>query len=53
MQKEIIREIGIWALRIVLAVGALFCATKEKESVAGLLCATIVLSFFFSEDESD
>jgi hypothetical protein len=47
MNRDTVREIGIWGLRVVLVVGAVYAAGQNKNDVAGSLITALVLSFLF------
>jgi hypothetical protein len=42
-----INTIGLWVMRVALIGGAIICAIKKKEDVAGACLAGLVLSFIF------
>jgi len=46
-----INQIGIWTLRIVLALGAIVAGCIGKEEVAGTCVVVIIVSFLLYEPE--
>ena len=46
-KTEMVHAIGLWALRLLLAGGAIYCAVTGNEEVGGTLGLLVTLSFFF------
>ncbi len=44
-KNEVINSIGIWALRLLLVGGAIYCGVTDKNDAAGLLACLVVASF--------
>jgi len=47
MKTETIDTIGVWALRLLLVGGAIYCGVTGKDETAGLLAILALFSFFF------
>lgn len=47
MDDDTINSIGIWALRIVLCAGAIYCAVNDKNEAASTIATLVVVSFLF------
>lgn len=50
MNREIVREIGIWTFRSILAAGAIIGGLMKVEDVMGGCAAVLILSFVFLAD---
>ena len=47
LTDEQIQAVGIWALRIIVAIGAVVCACLGKEAAASTMTLMVIASFFF------
>lgn len=47
LNEHLIEQIGIWTMRAILALGAVYCAATGKADAAGFLGVVIVVTFFW------
>jgi hypothetical protein len=47
MDKEAVRELGIWTMRLALVGGAIYAGINGNNDVAGGCISALVISFFF------
>ena len=45
LDNDSIERIGVWSIRAILAIGAVYCAATGKKEEAGAIAAITIISF--------